>query len=542
MKKNWRASVGSLRNRMVLWALIFILPTFVLLFSSARTALVSYEKQMQESIRQILKPFAREIDVTLENALRYLAGRRVDLTALRDDRDELRRLSALQALGDGLAADLSVQSQVDGIFLFDQGQVQFVTNYNRDYAENRAAADCLAEILRSREAERPFFQNSERLIFQQGFSSVQAGGRYYFYAAVDLADGAALGLWFGTETLLSGVREADLKGLSRIMFADHAGRLLSEEFNTPSRRKMAELLSGYFVVSERLSTAPFTLTALMDRSVVFSPFEELRRGLFVALGLATLFLVAYFAFLKSSILRPFSRLTRNIERVKEGDFTPIPVRDGESAEIRDIYLAVNAMVNEVESLKIRVYEEKLIKQNTQMQLFQLQLRPHFFLNALNVILSFARADQYEMIQKMTLCLAAHCRYILYNAWFVSDWEIPILGVQVFVENALKHSRDLGVEVRVSVSLTERVLRNERYLEVVVEDTGGGFSEETLLILNDPEGAAHGEDRGIGIENVRQRLWILYAGAASLVFSNGEKCGARVCMRLPVDRRKEVKPS
>ncbi len=560
----------SLRSRLILWAIVFVLPIFLILFISTNLATRSYEAQMQGSIQQILSPFAREIDVTLDNAKRYVAGKKLNLAPLNvsGTGDELGRLNALKDIGDSLAKDLSVQPLVDGIFFYDQGKLQFVQNYNRDYARNRSAGDYLTQYLAGRDASSA--------LFQQGYLSFEADGNYYFFIGADLNDaGSVFGLWFSADTLLSEVRSAKLNGLSMVMFADHAGRILNGDFNTPSSRRLKELLSGYLVVTDRLTSGPFTLTALMDRGVVFEPFNNLNRSILLALTLASALLVAYFMFLRGSIIKPLGRLTKSIERVKSGDFRPITIRENESTEIRSVYQALNAMTNEVESLKIRVYEEKLTKQNAQMQLFQLQLRPHFFLNALNTILSFARADQYQMIQKMTLCLATHCRYILYNNWFVSveeelvytqnyidmqsmqhdtlyhyvvrveeellDREIPILCVQIFVENALKHSHDIAAEIEIAASILEVLRDGVRFLNVSVDDTGVGFGEDVLRQLNDPDWKVSADaDHGIGIENVRQRLQILYDNLASIAFSNNDRGGAHVEMFLPVERRKEGK--
>lgn len=560
----------SLRNRMILWAIVFVLPIFLILFVSTNLATRSYERQMQGSIQQILSPFAREINVTLESARRYVASKKINLAPLRVQQtgDELGRLNALKDIGDSLSKDLSVQPLVDGVFFYDQGTLQFVQNYNRDYARNRKAGDYLTQLLATRDPSGE--------LFQQGYMSFEADGNYYIFIGADLNDeGSAFGLWFNADTLLSEVRSAKLNGLSQVMFADHAGRILNGRFNTPSNRKLRELLAGYLVVTDRLTAGPFTLTALMDRDVVFEPFNNLNRSILLALTLAAALLVAYFAFLRGLIIRPLGRLTRSIDRVKTGDFRPIAIRENESTEIRSVYQALNAMTNEVESLKIRVYEEKLTKQSAQMQLFQLQLRPHFFLNTLNTILSFARADQYQMIQKMTLCLATHCRYILYNNWFVSveeelvytqnyidmqsmqhdtryhyvvkveeellDREIPILCVQIFVENALKHSREIASEIEIAASIEEVLRDGARFLSVAVDDTGIGFSETMLRQLNDPDWKASPEaDHGIGIENVRQRLQILYDDRASIAFSNNGRGGAHVEMFLPVERQREGK--
>ncbi len=555
----------SLRNRMLIWAFVFILPILFLFIYSTNMATRSFEAQMEDNLQQILIPFAREVDLTLENTKRYIANKRISLSAFdAAARDELSALNATQALGDNFSEDLSVHSQVDALFLFHNDRLWFVQNYNRSYARQRKAADYLTTFLQSLE--------ETNTIFQQGYLSFEADGEYYFFIASDLPEGGAVGCWFNTDTLLEELRLSGIDGLSLAMFGDRTGRMLNEQFNTRSARRLSELLAGYLVVTEQLSSGAFSLTALLDRDTVFAPFTQLNQGILIALVIAFVLFVAYIGFMRGSVILPLNRLISSIKRIQVGNFKPIPIRPKDATEIQDIYRALNTMTNEVEALKIRVYEEKLTQQNTQMQLYQLQLRPHFFLNALNTILSYARANEYAMLQRMTLALASHCRYILYNTWFVSveeelaytqnyidmqsmqhdtryhytahvedallDYEIPILSVQIFVENALKHSRELAPDIAISASITKCMAGEVSCLCIVIDDTGIGFGDEMLASLNTPETQVPTDkDHGIGIENVRKRLEILYGDQASILFANNGDGGAHVEIRLPMERQR-----
>ncbi len=47
------------------------------------------------------------------------------------------------------------------------------------------------------------------------------------------------------------------------------------------------------------------------------------------------------------------------------------------------------MTDEINQLKIDVYEEQIHKQMAELQYLQLQIRPHFLFNSLNVVYSLA---------------------------------------------------------------------------------------------------------------------------------------------------------
>ena len=86
-----------------------------------------------------------------------------------------------------------------------------------------------------------------------------------------------------------------------------------------------------------------------------------------------------------------------------------------------------------------------------------------------------------------------------------------------------------------MQIDESVLNGAHYLRIAIEDNGDGFSPSALAELNRPEiPVPDGDDRGIGIANVRQRLKILYNDRAWVRFSNRNDSGAQVEMFLPLD--------
>ncbi|MDO4546802.1 MAG: histidine kinase [Clostridia bacterium] len=560
-KKNGGA-LHSLRIKMLLWAFIFVIPILIILCTSISAAIRSFDDLTRDNIDQILTPYTTEIDASLNIAKRYIANLNINLTDLNSG-NELSRLRATQQLGQSVSESLTVYPEIDAVFFYYGDDLSFVQNYNRSYVVNSAAAAVLKEELNAYSGDSP--------LFQQGYMYFSANDSYFLYLALDVP-GGAVGCWFSADYLVEPILQANPDGLVRVIFSDRQNRMLDSDFDTRSTRQLSERLAPYYVSSRELSSASFAINALWDREVVFAPISHMRRSVFTSISVSFLLFALYVAFLRTSLIRPLNRLVGAINGIRGGNLGQIPLRKDEDTEIANVYLALNAMTSQIETLRIQMYEEKLIKQRAQMQLFQLQLRPHFFLNALNTIISFARVKEYDMVQKMTMYLATHCRYILYSPWFVTveeeliytqnfvdmqsaqhdevyryvvrvedellDYEIPILGVQIFVENALKYCHSLDRPIRIQVTMREEARNNERCLYIEIEDTGDGFDAGILEALNgsgdiySPE-----EDRGIGIANVRQRLLILYGGRATVRFCNRDEGGAHVEMYLPIDRNK-----
>ena len=70
------------------------------------------------------------------------------------------------------------------------------------------------------------------------------------------------------------------------------------------------------------------------------------------------------------------------------------------------------MLNEIETLKIEQYEQKLDAERQEMAALKMQIRPHFFLNNLKLIYALAETGQTQQIQRMILLLSKHLRYVM----------------------------------------------------------------------------------------------------------------------------------
>src|SRR5712691_3001661 len=107
-----------------------------------------------------------------------------------------------------------------------------------------------------------------------------------------------------------------------------------------------------------------------------------------------------------------------------------------------------------------------------------------------------------------------------------DALVPSLILQPLVENALKH----GVE---KVSGTGRIeimaMRHDDRLVLSVGDNGPGRTKSD-----------NGDERGVGLRNIRQRLEQLYGGAQSLTFHERTGGGTIARIEMPFQSRAELR--
>lgn len=79
------------------------------------------------------------------------------------------------------------------------------------------------------------------------------------------------------------------------------------------------------------------------------------------------------------------------------------------------------MCQELYQLKVQIYEEKLRKADTELQYLNLQIKPHFFLNSLNIIYNLALTKNFREILEMSRCLMDYFRYTFRS----SDSLVPV---------------------------------------------------------------------------------------------------------------------
>ena len=101
-------------------------------------------------------------------------------------------------------------------------------------------------------------------------------------------------------------------------------------------------------------------------------------------------------------------------------------------------------------------------------------------------------------------------------------EFPPMMLQTLVENAIKHGiepKPDGGKVRVAASL------QNGQMAVEVSDTGVGLPDGELL-----DGPTSGT--GVGLQNIRDRLAMLYPGRSTLMLHSGASGGTLVRITLP----------
>lgn len=72
------------------------------------------------------------------------------------------------------------------------------------------------------------------------------------------------------------------------------------------------------------------------------------------------------------------QMTRQMEHMREGDYTLRITEDYKNSEFSLLKDTFNSLMDEIVGLKIKSYEKQIELQETELKCIRLQIRPHFF--------------------------------------------------------------------------------------------------------------------------------------------------------------------
>ncbi len=342
-----------------------------------------------------------------------------------------------------------------------------------------------------------------------------------------------------------------------------------------SHYQMSGTKAEYMIVGTRSEMGDFRLFAVTPGNEILENLPFLKRVIMIILIGSGLTILMFLYMLRILILKPLNRILAAMRRIREGNWNWKISTVSATHEFEMMNATFNSMITEIQKLKIDVYEEQILKQQAELKHMQLQINPHFFLNALNIVYHLAKAKDYRLIEEMSLSLVDYFRFMFKsNAAFVAledelhhvrsylkiqemrfpgfirceiavasdlrEIKIPPLLIQTFVENTIKHALTTVHATRISIQ-AERTGKDE--VRIRIADTGPGFSEEVLEQLRQGNNMATEQGERIGIWNARRRVSLLYGPRAVIQFFNGEEPhgGAIVEIRLPFtnDAEQEV---
>jgi two-component system sensor histidine kinase YesM len=282
--------------------------------------------------------------------------------------------------------------------------------------------------------------------------------------------------------------------------------------------------------------------------------------------LALLILFFYLLFLQRSIIRPITQLIGGMRRIYSGDLS-VRFNDNRLMEFKVIGDTFNKMVQQIEVLKIDIYEEQIRTQKAELKHLQVQIHPHFFMNSLNLVYNLAQIRNFELVQKISIHLVKYFRYVIHThktSMMISEeldhihqylaiqkvrfpdnllytievdddlkgFRIPPSTIQPLVENAMIHGFSVNLGVPFSIQVIIRADFSPEHFIIEVRDNGRGFPPEMLEQFQSRQYFEKEGNDHIGMWNVIRRCNLFFKLEIGIECNNAATGGAIVILRLP----------
>lgn len=314
----------------------------------------------------------------------------------------------------------------------------------------------------------------------------------------------------------------------------------------------------YEITTHECVETGWEICHIVEKKNIFQEASKIRMIVILSGAIAILFVILLSIFEAIRITKPLNQLRDNIQSAGKGirEFDNTFASDD---EIGEIGFQFQKMIKEKIELKEKISEEELLRKDSELQLLQSQINPHFLYNTLDTLYWMAIDKDAEEVADLTQSLSnifrtslnngeeyikvsdeirfiedyLHVQNVRFEGKFIVkirvDQEIEKLRIvkqilQPFVENAIYH----GLEPMIGQGLLSVIGKIEKnYLIFEIQDDGVGISKDVEVM------------KGYAVSNVYQRIKLHYGERADILFDSELGKGTRVQILLPIEEVKNV---
>lgn len=534
----WQKNNSLIAKIMLFMSGLLVLSGIILLTLLRYTGDVLAENRQKE-IGHLLNIYETSLEYGLnstDNNLLSIAQEQKSLEEL-SNAEEARRYYAATDLLDIIKRLRSNNDTVDMLIA--------IGNYENDVSDASARLtvkdrDAIIAYMNDRRAER---KDGEKMpTGTQGWIVVTVGKEQYLLRSYDTQDYSAAA-WIKADTFLDQVLRLEHDTNRILALEDKEGvRIAGEAYEgTKSMEVWRKEIGKYHLI----------LVCTVEGNTIYEQIPLLPVAILSIVLLMIGLLAWLYWYVRREIFQPIRALMYTIEYIQNGDYRHRVETRCENREFSVLNAAFNTMLDTIVELRISEYERQLCQKEAEIKYFQMQIKPHFFLNTIATIHSMSFDNRGEEIRAYIAALSDNIRYmfkaglhtvpiaeeldhlekylemqeILYPGCVfcyidrpqeLMEWQIPQMILHTFLENKYKHTVKVGNILSIYIAVKEIQRQGQKALEVTIEDDGEMFPENVIQKkweINDQNG------HGVGLYNVARTMEIMYGMPDLLKFDN-----------------------
>lgn len=565
--------IHSVRFKLIAAVFAILFPLWVYFLYNNLYAIRVVREQVANSNKNLVSLYMQNIDYRLNSVEKYLASTlsyNINLNNMEYGADEGTRESAETLAFRQITNDIAEYDFISSIFVYSGDYKKYFAVYSMDtvtYNDKQIVDSYIRNLINSD-------ANSNTNI-TAGYFTTEINGKYYIFRMLRQGN-LYIGAWVSADYLLVplklinfGENGASLfvssngKPMNNMDFIINNGILLGGNYHS---YYMTGKNDNYLIVGEKSDSGAFSLVAAVPDRAILENLIHFQQTAIVTAAVFILIILAYILFIRRSFDAPMAQLLKVMKRIQSGDIDQRIAFKGQSDEFTAINDTFNRMMDQIKDLKISVYEERLAKQQEELEHLQLQISPHFFMNSLNIIYSLAQLKKFKLVQEMSLCLFRYFGYIsrknmklvrleeeiqhirnyirIQELRFPNGFTyaiqaqeslmgvlVPPLVIQTFVENIMKYALTMDDPVQISIV----VLPVETgMIKISICNSGSRIDDGILEQLRAGKRIVDEQGEHIGIWNIQRRLELIYSGKAGISLRNTDPDGVEIEIIIPME--------
>ena len=295
---------------------------------------------------------------------------------------------------------------------------------------------------------------------------------------------------------------------------------------------------------------------VIDMSYINDDIRMMIRNISIVAILLIVACIAVILAICSTIITPINNLVQYSNKIVNKEYDARINLSGKD-EMTDLSENMKTTVDELVRLLKENQENNKRERELELRMLQYQINPHFMFNTLNTFKTIALLNEVytisdgitafsDLIQQTIMKTDGiipleqeikniqnyiYIQQFKYAGTFEVEYQleeatlscgVPRLFIQPIVENSILH----GSEKNVLLTIRIKSVKIDDEVEISIEDDGKGFSPSPT-----PQNSKY-HFSGIGLDNVRERLSLMYEGKAQFHLYSEEGKGTKVVIRLP----------
>ena len=331
--------------------------------------------------------------------------------------------------------------------------------------------------------------------------------------------------------------------------------------------KMEKNAKTNMVLCKKIPYVDYSLCFTVDANEAIESLYNISTLMWnIAIITGAVLLVIYILIRRT--MSPLRQLGRKMSYVAKGDFNQYAEVTGDG-EIQELAKSYNRMLHDINHYVDSIIEIQKQKRQAEIHALQMQINPHYIYNTLTSIKwlimqgdtvkstkaidafikllrsTISKSDEYISVEEEIENLKNYM-YIneirygekIKTEFFISINEpdqlmIPKMILQPFIENAFFHGFPEGQNGEIFVCVREKAEK----LIVEIIDNGVGMDERQVNELENGKSSRKSEHfTGIGINNIRDRLKLIYENQYELKIKSSLGEGTTVTVVLPIQHK------